>query len=139
MFSCGVIFYVVMTGRPLFRGSTAKEMLDKNRKCEFTLNEQPWQAASESARDLCLKLLKVDPNERLSAKDALQHPWFTEATGQAKKNSQVVCADLVEKNQQMKNLIMSNDQVASHTPVVGGIQRMELVPETSHTMQSSDG
>ena len=31
---------------------------------------------SEEARDLVLKATRLDPGERLSAKEALQHPWI---------------------------------------------------------------
>ena len=30
MFSCGVIFYIILTGRPLFKGNTPEEILEKN-------------------------------------------------------------------------------------------------------------
>ena len=35
MFSVGVIFYIILTGRPLFKGNTPEEILDKNMKCEY--------------------------------------------------------------------------------------------------------
>ena len=40
MFSCGVIFYIILTGRPLFKGNTPEEILEKNQKCEYTLNDR---------------------------------------------------------------------------------------------------
>ena len=40
---------------------------------ELKLTE--WRHVSESARDLVTKLLCPDPAKRLSADEALQHPW----------------------------------------------------------------
>jgi len=76
MFSVGVIFYIILTGRPLFKGNTPDEILEKNMNCDYTLNDRQWESISESAKDLCLKLLKEDPAVRFTARQALQHPWF---------------------------------------------------------------
>ncbi len=35
-----------------------------------------WRKRSPELQDLILQMLKMDPKERISAKDALQHPWF---------------------------------------------------------------
>ena len=35
-----------------------------------------WDTISEQAKDLISCLLKKDPEQRLSAVDALQHPWI---------------------------------------------------------------
>jgi serine/threonine protein kinase len=40
------------------------------------LRHKEFAACSPEVIDLIKKLLVVDPNERLSAKEALQHPWF---------------------------------------------------------------
>ena len=40
MFSCGVIFYIILTGRPLFKGNTPNEILEKNSKCMYTLADR---------------------------------------------------------------------------------------------------
>ena len=40
IFSAGVIFYIILTGRPLFKGNTPEEILDKNMKCEYTFNDR---------------------------------------------------------------------------------------------------
>ena len=49
-------------------------------KCDAVLHLQEdklWQGANAAVRDFVLKLLHRSPNERMSAKDALQHPWLT--------------------------------------------------------------
>jgi len=71
IFSAGVIFYIILTGRPLFKGNTPEEILDKNMKCEYTFNDRQWENISVQAKDLVEKLLKVDPLERITAEQAL--------------------------------------------------------------------
>lgn len=38
-----------------------------------------WGSVTQRAKDFLLALLKVDPDTRLTAEQALRHPWLTEA------------------------------------------------------------
>jgi len=40
------------------------------------LNGYEWGFVSREAKDLILKLLQTNPEKRLSAAEALEHPWF---------------------------------------------------------------
>jgi calcium-dependent protein kinase len=40
------------------------------------LIEPEWDDVSDDAKDLARKLLTYDPAKRISASDALQHPWI---------------------------------------------------------------
>lgn len=40
IFSVGVIFYIILTGRPLFKGNTPEEILQKNMKCDYQFNDR---------------------------------------------------------------------------------------------------
>ena len=35
-----------------------------------------WKSRSEELQDLVAQLLMLDPAKRISAEEALQHPWF---------------------------------------------------------------
>ena len=61
--SLGVILYQLLCGQ-----------LPHNSE-EFMSGER-WEAVSEGAKDLVLSLIQEDPNDRLSAAQALQHCWF---------------------------------------------------------------
>ncbi len=47
------------------------------KKGKYTLDEPEWDDVSDEAQDLVRKCLTYDPAKRVSAEDALQHPWFT--------------------------------------------------------------
>ena len=46
-----------------------------------------WSKISKEAKDLILKLLDKNPNNRISAFDALQHPWIKNANKNLKSNN----------------------------------------------------
>ncbi|MCQ2821664.1 MAG: protein kinase, partial [archaeon] len=76
LWSCGVIMYILLTGRPPFGGGTDKQILDKIIKGTYDLSKYPWGIISKEAKDLIKKLIEPNQNKRLSAEEALKHPWF---------------------------------------------------------------
>ena len=81
VFSAGVTLYVMLCGYEPFYGETEKELIEANKKADIEFPETDWKLVSDDARDLVLKMTKADPRERLSAKDALQHPWMVRWAG----------------------------------------------------------
>jgi len=41
---------------------------------------EPWGEVSQNAKDLIRKLLNIDSEKRISAKEALEHPWVENDT-----------------------------------------------------------
>ena len=78
IWSCGVIMYILLSGRPPFGGDSDKEIMNKVAKGEYDLESSPFDTLSSSGKDLIKKLLIMDPKKRISAQEALSHPWFQE-------------------------------------------------------------
>ena len=76
LWSCGVIMYIILTGRPPFNGGSEEEIMKKIREGNYDLKKYPWGVISDEAKDLVKGLLQVNTKKRLSAKEALEHKWF---------------------------------------------------------------
>lgn len=75
IWSLGVLLYVLLSGNSPF-GSDSEEAIKLNiKKGIYHLDGQDWQEVSPEAKDLIRKLLVVNPNERFSAQEALNHCW----------------------------------------------------------------
>ena len=77
MWSIGVITYILLCGFPPFYGETISEMFEQIMSGSFDYPEEYWNNISKDAQDFINLLLKVDPKERLTASEALKHPWLT--------------------------------------------------------------
>ena len=68
--------YILLTGLPPFNGNSDKEIMRKIMDGYFDMEKYPWPIISSLAKDLIEKLLELDPNKRITAEEALNHPWF---------------------------------------------------------------
>ena len=76
IWSCGVILYILLIGNYPFDGNNKAEIIKKIKKGQYTFPEGFEAAASPEIKDLINYCLKLDPDERISAKEALNHPFF---------------------------------------------------------------
>ena len=76
MWSAGVILYMFIVGHAPFDGKTNREIMDKIKLGKFSRTDSRWQKASNEVKDLINKLLVLEPKKRLTAFEALKHPWF---------------------------------------------------------------
>ncbi len=70
--SLGCILYTFLVGRPPFESAEIKNTFEKVSKVEYYI--PPW--LSEEAKDLVSKLIIHNPDDRLSAKMILEHPFM---------------------------------------------------------------
>ncbi|KAL6524864.1 Calcium-dependent protein kinase 29 [Orobanche minor] len=77
VWSAGVILYILLSGFPPFWADTDKGIFEEILEGKVDLQSPPWHTISDSAKDLIDKMLTVDPNKRITAAEALDHPWLT--------------------------------------------------------------
>lgn len=79
MWSLGVVLYFVIAGYPPFVDHLSKRGLFKKIiRGDFDFHDNEWACVSREGKDFISALLTVDPLERLSAEEALNHPWIIE-------------------------------------------------------------
>mmetsp|Transcript_20689 Transcript_20689/g.34816 ORF Transcript_20689/g.34816 Transcript_20689/m.34816 type:complete len:388 (+) Transcript_20689:161-1324(+) len=76
MWSIGVITYILLGGYPPFHDDNQKALFKKIKNAEYEFHEEYWSEVSEEAKDLIRHLLKINPVERYTAEEALNHPWM---------------------------------------------------------------
>eukprot|EP00571_Detonula_confervacea_P015017 CAMPEP_0172308852 /NCGR_PEP_ID=MMETSP1058-20130122/9325_1 /TAXON_ID=83371 /ORGANISM="Detonula confervacea, Strain CCMP 353" /LENGTH=339 /DNA_ID=CAMNT_0013021367 /DNA_START=59 /DNA_END=1078 /DNA_ORIENTATION=+ len=94
MWSVGVILYILLGGYPPFIDDNQRKLFRKIRKGEYEFHEEYWGPVSEDAKNLISNLLCVKPNDRLTAREALQSNWIALASDES-----------LEKNDMGANLI----------------------------------
>jgi calcium-dependent protein kinase len=79
--SVGVILYMTLTGVPPFDGETDEDIISRIKIGKYNKNNKRFLEKSSEVKDLVNSLLERDTEKRLSAKEALSHPWFKKYGG----------------------------------------------------------
>mmetsp|Transcript_20441 Transcript_20441/g.60337 ORF Transcript_20441/g.60337 Transcript_20441/m.60337 type:complete len:320 (-) Transcript_20441:423-1382(-) len=82
MWSVGVILYILLCGFPPFYEEELPALFKQIMSGKYDFPSPWWDNISSDAKDLVSKLLVVDPKQRLSAAEVLQHPWITSTAPQ---------------------------------------------------------
>lgn len=113
IWSAGCIMAEMYTGRPLFPGTTNEDQLMRIFRIMGTPSERTWPGISQYSEynqnfqiyatqdlrtilpqislngiDLLQRMLQLRPELRISAFEALQHPWFTDINNQMRPPQQ---------------------------------------------------
>ena len=76
--SCGVLMYFLLCGKPPFQGGHEEEIFKKIKKNEVDFSQPQFNHINENCIDLTKKLLEHKISKRIKSEDALMHPFFTE-------------------------------------------------------------
>ncbi|KAK6529052.1 hypothetical protein TWF694_004270 [Orbilia ellipsospora] len=78
IWSLGVVLYICLCGFPPFSDELAPPNLrDQIKEGRFDYPSPYWDTVGDAALDLIDRMLTVDPDERITVEEALEHPWVT--------------------------------------------------------------
>ncbi|KAJ1980726.1 hypothetical protein H4R35_001012 [Dimargaris xerosporica] len=101
MWSIGVITYFLLCGYTPFWGEDEPALFEAIKACQYDFDEIYWKHISPRAMDFISKLLQVDPNQRMTAVEALEHPWFEDP----EQATLVDLKDMVKANSESRRTI----------------------------------
>ena len=73
IWSLGVVIYMMLTGKMPFNGISTNDLFRNIVKANFTMPKN----FSKDLKDLITKMLIKEPKQRITAKNAMDHPWFS--------------------------------------------------------------
>ncbi|KAJ2959226.1 hypothetical protein NQZ79_g5339 [Umbelopsis isabellina] len=76
MWAIGVITFFLLCGYTPFEHDSNMDEMHAIMNADYSFDEQYWHGVSDNAKDFITKLLTIDPSKRLTAEQALEHPWL---------------------------------------------------------------
>ncbi len=86
--------------------------------CDYTLDEPEFADISDEAKDFIARLLVVDQNNRMSADEALKHPWLAQSPRSFKNR-------IMPVNSRGLNRVMSRLKWQKCTNVILAVSRFK--------------
>lgn len=80
IWSCGVILYILLSGKAPFKGKDKKQTIASIEKGEYTLATSNWFNVGEQAKEFVSQLLEINASKRISAEEAYNVPWLHAST-----------------------------------------------------------
>uniref|UniRef100_A0A061QZE5 Pkinase-domain-containing protein n=1 Tax=Tetraselmis sp. GSL018 TaxID=582737 RepID=A0A061QZE5_9CHLO len=80
VWSCGVVLYMLLSGCPPFQANGLYGLFKEIRAGAFDFDDPAWSLVSPLAKEFVCCLLKQDPKKRITAAEALTHPWLRNIT-----------------------------------------------------------
>ena len=76
VWSCGVLLFILLCGKPPFWGESDKEIIEKVKFGVPDWRKEEWENVSPEGQEFVKLLLNVKPGNRPTASEALQNKWF---------------------------------------------------------------
>eukprot|EP00585_Thalassiosira_rotula_P001980 CAMPEP_0196141856 /NCGR_PEP_ID=MMETSP0910-20130528/10678_1 /TAXON_ID=49265 /ORGANISM="Thalassiosira rotula, Strain GSO102" /LENGTH=428 /DNA_ID=CAMNT_0041403085 /DNA_START=35 /DNA_END=1321 /DNA_ORIENTATION=- len=115
LWSVGVIAYILLCGYPPFNGADNEQTHRCVLKGRYYFHEEDWENISGDAMDFIHELLQMDPRHRMTAEEALAHPWIS------KYRCSDVVVDVEEERQDKSSVeVVYDDTPRKQLPVQYG-------------------
>jgi len=77
MWALGAVAYMLISGTRPFHHDDKREKARMIRKDALPFHQKYWEHTSQDAKDFCSALMQKRAKDRLSASEAIKHPWIT--------------------------------------------------------------
>jgi len=127
IWAVGVITYVLLSGSLPFFHNVLHKLYRQIVERDLSFPEQAWKNVSKGALDFILRLLQVRAGDRLTADQALSHPWLRGTTAGSSFGSFESPVGMMQRTGSQTNPNYYNGAPAPH----GGLTDMRRTPSQS--------
>ncbi|XP_076174050.1 calcium/calmodulin-dependent protein kinase II isoform X10 [Ptiloglossa arizonensis] len=76
IWACGVILYILLVGYPPFWDEDQHRLYAQIKAGSYDYPSPEWDTVTPEAKNLINQMLTVNPSKRITAHEALKHPWI---------------------------------------------------------------
>ncbi|XP_049819379.1 calcium/calmodulin-dependent protein kinase type II alpha chain isoform X2 [Aethina tumida] len=76
IWACGVILYILLVGYPPFWDEDQHRLYAQIKAGAYDYPSPEWDTVTPEAKNLINQMLTVNPGKRITAAEALKHPWI---------------------------------------------------------------
>ncbi|CAF4036923.1 unnamed protein product [Rotaria sp. Silwood2] len=110
IWACGVILYILLVGYPPFWDEDQHRLYNQIKAGAYDYPSPEWDTVTTEAKRLIDSMLNINPSRRISATDALKHPWICQrerVAGTIHRQETVDCLRKFNARRKLKGAILS--------------------------------
>uniref|UniRef100_A0A3S5ZPT6 calcium/calmodulin-dependent protein kinase n=1 Tax=Bos taurus TaxID=9913 RepID=A0A3S5ZPT6_BOVIN len=108
MWACGVILYILLVGYPPFWDEDQHRLYQQIKAGAYDFPSPEWDTVTPEAKDLINKMLTINPAKRITASEALKHPWICQRSTVASMMHRQETVDCLKKFNARRKLKVRN-------------------------------
>ncbi|XP_060092665.1 calcium/calmodulin-dependent protein kinase type II subunit gamma isoform X16 [Heteronotia binoei] len=138
IWACGVILYILLVGYPPFWDEDQHKLYQQIKAGAYDFPSPEWDTVTPEAKNLINQMLTINPAKRITADQALKHPWVCQRSTVASmmhRQETVECLRKFNARRKLKGAILTT-MLVSRNFSVGG--RQSSAP-ASATMSAAAG
>ncbi|XP_073478248.1 calcium/calmodulin-dependent protein kinase type II subunit beta isoform X22 [Aquarana catesbeiana] len=136
IWACGVILYILLVGYPPFWDEDQHKLYQQIKAGAYDFPSPEWDTVTPEAKNLINQMLTINPGKRISAHEALKHPWVCQRSTVASmmhRQETVECLKKFNARRKLKGAILTT-MLATRNFSVG---RQTTAPATITTAATS--
>ncbi|XP_056386577.1 calcium/calmodulin-dependent protein kinase type II subunit gamma isoform X16 [Hyla sarda] len=138
IWACGVILYILLVGYPPFWDEDQHKLYQQIKAGAYDFPSPEWDTVTPEAKNLINQMLTINPAKRITADQALKHPWVCQRSTVASmmhRQETVECLRKFNARRKLKGAILTTMLVSRNFS--GAVNRREKKEDPTVGRQSS--
>uniref|UniRef100_A0A673HIX9 calcium/calmodulin-dependent protein kinase n=1 Tax=Sinocyclocheilus rhinocerous TaxID=307959 RepID=A0A673HIX9_9TELE len=141
IWACGVILYILLVGYPPFWDEDQHKLYQQIKAGAYDFPSPEWDTVTAEAKNLINQMLTINPAKRITADQALKHPWVCQRSTVASmvhRQETVECLRKFNARRKLKGAILTT-MLVSRNFSVGRQHTSPAAPTTSTAALAQEG
>ncbi|KAL0984095.1 hypothetical protein UPYG_G00137010 [Umbra pygmaea] len=120
IWACGVILYILLVGYPPFWDEDQHKLYQQIKAGAYDFPSPEWDTVTPEAKNLINQMLTINPTKRITADQALKHPWICQRSTVASmihRQETVECLRKFNARRKLKGAILTTMLVSRNFSV----------------------
>ncbi|NP_001354451.1 calcium/calmodulin-dependent protein kinase type II subunit gamma isoform 15 [Homo sapiens] len=158
IWACGVILYILLVGYPPFWDEDQHKLYQQIKAGAYDFPSPEWDTVTPEAKNLINQMLTINPAKRITADQALKHPWVCQRSTVASmmhRQETVECLRKFNARRKLKGAILTTMLVSRNFSAAksllnkksdGGVKKRKssssvhlMEPQTTVVHNATDG
>uniref|UniRef100_A0A3P8ZJ89 calcium/calmodulin-dependent protein kinase n=1 Tax=Esox lucius TaxID=8010 RepID=A0A3P8ZJ89_ESOLU len=113
IWACGVILYILLVGYPPFWDEDQHKLYQQIKAGAYDFPSPEWDTVTPEAKNLINQMLTINPAKRITAQEALKHPWVCQRSTVASMMHRQETVECLKKFNARRKLKVSNAGLGS--------------------------
>ncbi|KAM4599080.1 calcium/calmodulin-dependent protein kinase type II subunit gamma isoform 7-T7 [Fundulus diaphanus] len=122
IWACGVILYILLVGYPPFWDEDQHKLYQQIKAGAYDFPSPEWDTVTPEAKNLINQMLTINPAKRITADQALKHPWVCQRSTVASmmhRQETVECLRKFNARRKLKGAILTTMLVSRNFSGMG--------------------